>query len=114
MAPLHYDRHRLESETGKSLFDYADSLKVRVPTSCGRTGECHECIVDVRRGMDALSPHSDSEKFLRDNYRLACRATIIDPDADVEFSVLRRQPRILTHSIRREIDISPVTHRKGD
>ncbi|MCI0842014.1 MAG: DUF4445 domain-containing protein, partial [Chloroflexi bacterium] len=94
--------------------DYADSLKVRVPTSCGRTGECHECIVDVRRGMDALSPHSDSEKFLRENYRLACRATIIDPDADVEFSVLRRQPRILTHSIRREIDISPVTHRKGD
>ena len=71
MAPLHYDRHRLESETGKSLFDYADSLKVRVPTSCGRTGECHECIVDVRRGMDALSPHSDSEKFLRDNYSLA-------------------------------------------
>ena len=114
MAPLHYDRHRLESETGKSLFDYADSLKVRVPTSCGRTGECHECIVDVRRGMDALSPHSDSEKFLRENYRLACRATIVDPDADVEFSVLRRQPRILTHSIRREIDISPVTHRKGD
>ena len=114
MAPLHYDRHRLESETGKSLFDYADSLKVRVPTSCGRTGECHECIVDIRQGMDALSPRSESETFLRENYRLACQATITDPDADVGFSVLRRQPRILTDSIRREIEVNPVTHRKGD
>lgn len=114
MAPLHYDHHRLESEAGKTLFDYADSLKVRVPTSCGRTGECHECIVDIRRGMDALSPHSDAEKFLRESYRLACQATIVEPDADVEFSVLRRQPRILTDSVRREIDIRPVTHRQGD
>lgn len=114
MAPLHYDHHRLESEVGKTLFDYADSLKVRVPTSCGRTGECHECIIDIRRGMDALSPHSDAERFLRESYRLACQVTILEPDADVEFSVLRRQPRILTDSIRREIDLNPVTHRQGD
>lgn len=114
MAPLHYDHHRLELEVGKTLFDYADSLKVRVPTSCGRTGECHECIVDIRRGMDALSPHSDAEKFLRENYRLACQAAVVDPEADIEFSVLRRQPRILTHSIRREIDVDPITHRRGD
>ena len=114
MSPLLYDRHRLDSETGKSLFDYADSLKVRVPTSCGRTGECHECIVDIKQGMDAISPRSDSENFLRESYRLACQATITDPNADVEFSVLRRQPRILTDSIHREFDVSPVTHRKGD
>ena len=114
MAPLHYDQHHLDSEIGKTLFDYADSLKVRVPTSCGRTGECHECIVDIRRGMDALSPLADSETFLRESYRLACQVSIVDPDADVEFSVLRRQPRILTDSIRRQFDIGPVTHRQGE
>ena len=33
---------------------------------------------------------------------------------DVEFDVLRRQPRILTHSVRREIDLAPKTVRVDD
>ena len=100
---------------GKTIFDFADDLKVRVPTSCGRNGECHECIVEILRGMDALSPLGEPESFLRDNYRLACQARINDPDAVVEFAVLRRQPKILTHSIRREVKLDPLTtHRGGD
>ena len=114
MAPLFHGGRELELTAGKTIFDYADNLKVRVPTSCRRNGECHECIVDIRRGMDALSPLTDSEDFLRETYRLACQATIIDPDADVEFAVLRRQPRILTDRIRREITPDPVTTRRGD
>ena len=114
MAPLHHGGRELALAAGKTIFDYADSLKVRVPTSCGRTGECHECIVEVRQGMEALSPLSEPEGFLRDNYRLACRATIVDADADIEFAVLRRQPRILTHSVRREVKLDPLTVRRGD
>ena len=114
MAPLFHGGRELELTAGKTIFDYADNLKVRVPTSCRRNGECHECIVDIRRGMDALSPLTDSEDFLRETYRLACQATIIDPDADVEFAVLRRQPRILTDRIRRDITPDPVTTRRGD
>ena len=114
MAPLFHGGRELELTAGKTIFDYADNLRVRVPTSCRRNGECHECIVDIRRGMDALSPLTDSEDFLRETYRLACQATIIDPDADVEFAVLRRQPRILTDRIRREITPDPVTTRRGD
>ena len=97
--PLIHNQTRLPLQPGKSLFDYADDLAVRVPTSCGRTGECHECIVEVRRGLDALSPLTESENFLRENYRLACQATVIDIEADIEFNILRRQPRILTESI---------------
>ena len=48
--------HELQAHRGKSLFDYADFLRVRVPTSCGRGGSCHECIVEVRSGMDGLFP----------------------------------------------------------
>ena len=114
MAPLYHGGRKLELVAGKTVFDYADALKIRVPTSCGRTGECHECIVEVRRGMEALSPLSEPESFLRDSYRLACQATILDPDAVVEFTVLRRQPRILTHSIRRKVALDPLTVRKGD
>ena len=114
MSPLHYDGQTLDSLAGKSVFDYADALSVRVPTSCGRTGECHECIVEIKQGMGALSAPTDAEAFLRDNYRLACQATIVDVEANVEFAVLRRQPRILTRSVRRDIDIEPVTRRIGD
>ena len=70
--------------------------------------------MEVRRGMEGLSGISNSESFLRNNYRLACQAVIIDPDADVEFAVLRRQPRILTHSVRRTVPLQPLTYRKGD
>ena len=105
MSPLHHDGRQIELEAGKTVFDYADHLKVRVPTSCSRNGECHECIVEIRRGLAALSGLSDAENFLRDDYRLACQATIVDPDADVEFAVLRRQPRILTDSVRRIVDL---------
>ena len=114
MSPLHYGDRTLELVAGKTIFDYADDLKVRVPTSCNRSGECHECIVEIRRGMKALSPPSASEAFLHGNYRLACQATVIDPDADVEFVVLRRQPRILTESIRRQVRLEPTTVRRGD
>ena len=113
--PLIHNQTSLPLEAGKSLFDYADDLAVRVPTSCGRTGECHECIVEVRRGMEALDPLTDSENFLRENYRLACQATVVDIEADIEFNILRRQPRILTESIARDdIELDPLTVREDD
>ena len=100
MSPLIHDTEKLPLERGKTLFDYADTLKVRVPTSCGRTGECHECIVEVRRGLEALSRLTPAEAFLRDNYRLACQAAVLDPEAEIEFTVLRRQPKILRDARR--------------
>ena len=118
--PLIHNQTSLPLEAGKSLFDYADDLAVRVPTSCGRTGECHECIVEVRRGMEALDPLTDSENFLRENYRLACQATVVDIEADIEFNILRRQPRILTESIdpksinKENIELDPLTVCEGD
>lgn len=114
MVPLIHGDRELELTRGKSLFDYADSLRLRVPTSCGRTGECHECIVEVRHGLDALSPPTDAERFLRDNYRLACQAIVEDPGAELEFTVLRRQPKILTEGVRRKFDPDPLTVRLGD
>ena len=112
MAPLFHDGDQLRLSVGRTIFDYADTLRVRVPTSCGRSGECHECIVEIVRGMEALSPPDSSEGFLRDDFRLACQAAVLDPEADVEFAVLRRQPRILTQSVRRNVDIDPLTVRR--
>ena len=114
MSPVFLNSQELESNKNDSLFDFADSLSIRVPTSCGRTGECHECIVEVRKGMDALTPATDEEKFLRGDYRLACQACVADPEADIEFAVLRRQPRILTTGVKRKTEIKPAYVRVDD
>lgn len=114
MSPLIHGKNQLPLESGKTLFEYADELALRVPTSCGRNGECHECIVEIRNGSDSLSQPTEAENFLRGEYRLACQAKVDDPDADIEFQVLRRQPRILTESIKRTTELDPLTVREGD
>ena len=107
MSPVYLNSQKLDSEKGESLFDFADSLSVRVPTSCGRTGECHECIVEIRKGAEAITPETTSENFLRGDYRLACQAFVADPSAEIEFAILRRQPRILTSGLKRDIALRP-------
>ncbi len=79
----------------RTVFDYADELAVEVPTSCRRTGQCHECVVEVTGGMESLVPRTETEGFLRGDYRLACQARIVRDDLDIEFAPLRRRPRIL-------------------
>ena len=114
MSPLYHAGRELALVPGRTIFDYADALKVRVPTSCGRNGDCHECIVEIRRGMDALWPPADCERFLSGDYRLACQAGIVDVDAAVEFALLRRQPRILTDSVHLDYHLAPAVTRDGD
>ena len=101
---------------GKTIFDYADDLAVQVPTSCLRTGQCHECIVEIKAGMQSLTPRKAEESFLRDNFRLACQAVVQDADADIAFAPLRRTPRILTDAVDvgTRGNLQPmVTHRDG-
>ena len=114
MSPLIYGKKQIPLLQGKTVFDYADDLKIRVPTSCGRTGECHECIVEIKQGSDGLTDRTESEKFLKNTYRLACQAAISDAAENLEFSVLRRQPKILTSSIKRKIVADPITRKSGD
>ena len=114
MAPVRLNGREVQAHSGQSLFDYADFMRVRIPSSCGRGGSCHECIVEVKEGAEGLTPHSRDEYFLSGSYRLACRAIVTDPSQTIEFAVLRRQPRILTEGIRRRIDPDPLVRRDGD
>src|SRR5262245_60071568 len=114
MAVISHDNQKLDLTSGKTIFDYADDLKVQVPTSCGRTGICHECVVEIKEGMEALSPRSEAESFLRDNYRLACQAQIQNPEIDVHFSLLRRRPKILTNTQQKPIELDPLVIQVGE
>ncbi len=114
MGQISHDGNTLPLTSGKTIFDYADELAVRVPTSCGRTGLCHECIVEVTAGNENLCPKTEAENFLGDSYRLACQAEIQHAAGDIEFSLLRSNPQILTSSSEKEIVLEPMVRRDRD
>ena len=107
MGDIKSDNNSTPSLKGKSLFDFADTLSIRVPTSCGRTGECHECIIQVTEGLENLSEKKDLESFLSPEFRLACQAIINNDKNDVSFNVLRRQPKILDKGNETKFSLNP-------
>jgi len=113
MGIISHDERQRELVAGRTLFDYADELEMQVPTSCGRTGTCHECVVEVKEGMEALCPRQDSESFLRENYRLACQAIVENAELDLRFAPLRRKPKILVTTSEKPFEHDPVVKREG-
>ncbi len=114
MGTISHDGKACDLVAGKTVFDYADELAVQVPTSCGRTGHCHECVVEIKRGMEALGPRTDAESFLRENYRLACQVVVEDAGVDIQFSPLRRTPKILSVTREKPVESAPLVTRRGD
>ena len=113
MGDLIHEGRRRSLVVGRSLFDYADDLAVVVPASCKRTGRCRECVVEVKAGLDELSPRTGPEGFLRDPYRLACQASVVGADDDMEIAVLRRRLRIVTRASGDVPHPDPVVVREG-
>jgi len=114
MASIYYNGRQRTLERGRTIFEYADELAVQVPTSCGRKGICHECIVEIVKGMENLCSRTEAEGFLRENYRLACQAVIENADSDIEFTLLERHPQILTTSLLTPLEIDPLVTRAAD
>ena len=111
---IYADNKKTKSIKGKTLFDFADTLNIRVPTSCRRNGECHECIVQVSNGNDNLEIKDQSEDFLTNDYRLACQAKINIDTSDIKFNVLRRQPKILEEFTNNKIVLNSKVIIKDD
>ena len=100
--------HRVPLVPGRTLFDAADELELVVPASCRRSGRCHECIVEVTAGGEALTPPSAEEAFLRPGYRLACRAAVERTNTEIEFVVLRRRLRIFMPPDGPPLEVDPA------
>ncbi len=87
---LHFNGRRTSVSPGSSLFDYAESLGIQVPTSCRKNGKCKECVVEIAEGMSCLSKPAAAEKHLRDNFRLSCCCNIISEAGVVRCHTMRR------------------------
>jgi uncharacterized 2Fe-2S/4Fe-4S cluster protein (DUF4445 family) len=117
---LHFNLRQTEVEPGVSLFDCADALGIKVPTSCGKQGKCKECLVEVSEGMECLSPRSPEEAHLRENFRLSCRCKIERAEGLVRCHTMRRgNLRIERHAFQlpcshAQMALDPTVTRDGD
>lgn len=87
---LHVNGLQKPAGPGATIFDCAESLGVKVPTSCRKLGKCRECLVEVVEGMDLLTPRAPEENHLREKFRLACRCKINADSGVVRCHTMRR------------------------
>jgi uncharacterized 2Fe-2S/4Fe-4S cluster protein (DUF4445 family) len=87
---LHFNNQRRDAAPGVSLFDYAESLGINVPTSCRKQGKCKECVVEIVEGMNLLSEPVAAEKHLKGNFRLSCSCRIVKDSGVVRCHTMRR------------------------
>ena len=112
--------HAIEADPGPSLFDYAERLNVRVPTSCIKQGKCKECMVEVVQGMECLSARTEPEQHLTGNFRLSCQCSVIAEAGEVRCHTMRRgNMRIERRAFGlpaglQEFEIDPSVARDGD
>src|ERR1700759_3769417 len=79
-----------QATDGQSLFDYAETLGIDVPTSCRKQGKCKECMVEVVEGMSTLSSIAEPERHLKGNFRLSCQTRIAGTEGHVRCHTMRR------------------------
>jgi uncharacterized 2Fe-2S/4Fe-4S cluster protein (DUF4445 family) len=89
-ATLVLNGNSMAAPPGVTLFDCAEQLGVRVPTSCQKQGRCRECLVEVVEGMDALSPRAPEEKHLDGRFRLSCRTAVAADSGAIQCHTMRR------------------------
>ncbi len=87
---VHLNQKTGEFAPGLSLFECADALGVRIPTSCHKNGRCKECIVEVTEGLEFLSSPDPAENHLKDTFRLACCARLAPEASRVRARTMRR------------------------
>jgi len=107
MVELHFNQQRVAAARNSSLFDCAESLGIKVPTSCRKQGKCKECLVEIAEGMDFLSPRTPQEAHLKGNFRLSCSCRIFADSGFVRCHTMRRgEMRIERHALE-----LPVSHK---
>jgi uncharacterized 2Fe-2S/4Fe-4S cluster protein (DUF4445 family) len=105
---LHFNGQQREVLPGVSLFDGAETLGIKVPTSCRKQGKCKECLVEVVDGIQCLSPRVQEESHLRENFRLSCCARIAAQAGEIRCHTMRRgEMRIERHALE-----LPASHQR--
>jgi uncharacterized 2Fe-2S/4Fe-4S cluster protein (DUF4445 family) len=116
---IHFNQRRGEGTPGLSLFECAESLGIKVPTSCRKQGKCKECLVEITEGMERLSAPAPQEAHLKGNFRLSCSCQIVANDGVIRCHTMRRgEMRIERHALelpvsQQKLKLDPAVTRDG-
>ncbi len=116
---LHLNHQPVDAPLGASVFDCAETLGVKVPTSCRKQGKCKECIVEVTSGAEYLSAPGPEEKHLQDNFRLSCRACVTAETGAIECHTMRRGTLVVENQayelpVPTDFTLDPTVTRDGE
>jgi uncharacterized 2Fe-2S/4Fe-4S cluster protein (DUF4445 family) len=117
---IHINGKITSASPGQTLFDCAEALGVRVPTSCNKNGKCRECLMEVSEGMELLTPRTPEENHLKDVFRLSCRCRVAADSGVVRCHTMRRgEMRIERHAFQlpagsKKWHMDPLVKRDGD
>lgn len=114
-----------------SLFDFAETVGINVPTSCHKQGKCRECLLEIESGAEYLTPPAPQESHLGGKFRLACRTHLAVPGEihchtlrrgslriETETSGLSQEPHALDPAVTRDgsrilLDGHPIAESNG-
>jgi uncharacterized 2Fe-2S/4Fe-4S cluster protein (DUF4445 family) len=117
---LHFNQQHTRVAPGPSLFQCAESLGIKVPTSCRQQGKCKECLVEITEGNEIVSAKGPEEEHLRDHFRLSCRCRLVKDSGVVRCHTMRRgDMRIERHALQlptsgQKLPLDPAVTRDGD
>jgi len=117
---LHFNNQRHDVAPGASLFEYAESLGINVPTSCRKQGKCKECVVEIIEGVDCLSARVPAENHLKGNFRLSCSCRIVKDAGVVRCHTMRRGEMHIERDAlhlpggNQKLKLEPAVTRDGD
>lgn len=110
----------VQAPAGRTVFELAERLGIRVPTSCVKNGKCKECVVEVAEGMALLSAPTPAESHLAAPFRLSCQSTVTGAGGTLRCHTMRRgQMRIERQAVAmpgtdRGFRLDPAVTRDGD
>ncbi len=108
----------IPSDPTKTLLELSSDTGIIIPSSCKNQGKCKECLVEITKGMEHLSPVSIDEKHLGERYRLSCQAKIIgNQNAEVVANLLERPMlKIQEKGVKTTLDveINPAVYIKNN
>jgi uncharacterized 2Fe-2S/4Fe-4S cluster protein (DUF4445 family) len=105
---------------GATIFECAEAVGVRVPTSCNKQGKCKECMVEVAEGMELLGTRTPEEKHLNGRFRLSCRTAVTAGGGEIRCHTMRRGQLRIDLSAEglpeplRGVERDPAVTRRGD
>ncbi|MEZ5277778.1 MAG: ASKHA domain-containing protein [Opitutaceae bacterium] len=117
---LHINHQVTEAKSGSTVFDCAERIGVKVPTSCRKQGKCRECIVEVTSGESLLSQRSPEEARLLEGFRLSCRCRIQAEEGEIHCHTMRRGSLRITQEAyelpvgHRDFRLEPAITRDGE